>query len=168
MRWVCDACAREFVADDGRCPKCLHKTTVRDADAPPPVEPEGPRILRRRTLFALSIALSIPGPVACLALDKRLDTLFWPLALASLAFASTCVRTARVLPGGAYDTWGRALRHWALAVAAVGAISLAAAFGGSVAASMVAPLGVAGQLVCGAAVTLGLAAGLFRLTFRRA
>lgn len=168
MRWICDACATQFVADEGRCPRCLHITTVRDADAAPPALAPGRRTVRRRTLLALSIALSIPGAAACIVLGKRLDTLFWPLVFASLAFASACVRVPRALPVEAYDTWGRALRQWAIAVALIAPIALAAAFGGSVAASMVAPIGVVGQTVCGIAVTLGIATGLLRLTFRRA
>jgi hypothetical protein len=171
MKWVCDACGKEFEADKGRCPKCLRITTVRDANEPPPMSGAGPdqdaidrfHTVKRLTLLGVSIVLAVPGIVTCLVLDKHLGALFWPLTFAAWAFAIMCIRVPRALDDDAYATWGRAVRSYAVTVAMVVVMAFAVAFGGSVAAWMLEPFGVVVQVLFGAAVAVALVVVLFKL-----
>lgn len=171
MRWICDACAKEFEADEGRCPKCLRITTVRDADAPPPASGEGPdqdaidrfHTVRRLLLLGASIAVSVPWVVVCFVLDKHLGGLFWPLMFASWAFALMCIRVPRALGDDAYESWPRALKSWVVTIAMVAVMAFAVAFGGSVAAFMLEPFGVVVQVIFGGAVAVALVVLLFKL-----
>lgn len=172
MRWVCDACKRAFEADEGRCPKCLRITTVRDADAPPPDSAAGPddvardrfHTAARLTFLGASIAISVPWIVVVLWMDKALGPFYWPLMFAAWAFAATSLRVPRALPDEAYEGgWARAFRHWVVTIGTVAIIAVAVAFGGSVAAFMLEPFGLVVQVIVGGLVALGLLVVLFKL-----